>query len=56
MRPTRPQDDPMTTTTKTAGWILILASTLLPLLVVAGTGGSLEGSEFEEVYTLLQAG
>lgn len=41
-------------TTKLAGWILILAGALLPLLAVAGTGGGLDGSEFEEVYSLLQ--
>ena len=41
-------------TTKTAGWILILGLALTPLLALAGTDGALEGSEFEEVYTLLQ--
>ena len=44
----------MTHTTKIAGWILLLGTALLPLLAMAGTGSALDGSEFEEIYTLLQ--
>ncbi len=40
--------------THPAGWILMLGTACTPLLALAGTDSGLDGSEFEEIYTLLQ--